>query len=130
MADSMPLVRDVLDKQIYDANHVKIGKVDGIVLQLRRGRPVRVAAIESDMATAWRRLSRRVGDWVERLQRRLAPDLVGPTRIDFDRLVRGGIDVEVSIDARRTNAFVWETWLKETFVERLPGGKGRGEKGE
>ena len=129
MDDPLPLVRDVLDKQIYDVNGDKIGKVDGIVLQRRRGRPPRVVAIESDMPTAWCRVSPRLGQWVDRLQRWLAPDVAGPTRIQFDRVVKTGIDVEVDIDAKRTNAYAWETWLRTTLIEKLPGGKGSGEKG-
>ncbi len=129
MVDPLPLVRDVLDKQIYDVNHEKVGKVDGIVLLRRKGRPPRVMAIESDMPTAWRRVSTRLGDWVEALQRWLAPDLAVPTRIVFEHVVRSGIDVEVDVDARKTNAFAWETWLEHAFIEKLPGGKASGEKG-
>ena len=33
----MHMIRDVLDKQVVDRNQVKIGKVDGIVAQLRQG---------------------------------------------------------------------------------------------
>ena len=129
MVEPLPLVRDVLDKQIFDANGDKVGKVDGIVLQVRKGRPLRVVAIESDMPTAWRRVSPRLGDWVDRFQRWLAPDIAGATRIQFDHVVKTGIDLEVGIDARRTNAYAWEDWLRTTFVEKLPGGKAGGEKG-
>jgi hypothetical protein len=130
VVEPLPLVRDVLDKQIYDANKLRVGKVDGIVLLLRQDRPPRVLALECDPSVAWRRVSRRIGDWIERVQRWLAPDVAGPTRIVFDHVVGSGIDVTVDIDANKTNAYVWETWLKKTVVERLPGGKGSGEKGE
>jgi len=130
VVEPLPLVRDVLDKQIYDVNHDKVGKVDGIVLIPRQGRPLRVAALQSDMPTAWRRVWQRLGDWVERLQQKLAPGLASPTRIAFEHVVRGGIDVDVDIDAKRTNAYGWETWLRRRFVEKMPGGKGSGEKGE
>jgi hypothetical protein len=130
VVEPLPLVRDVLDKQIYDANDVRVGKVDGVVLLPRQGRPPRVLAIEISMPTAWRRVSTRLGDWIERLQQRLAPDLAGPTRIRFEHVVHTGIDVNVDIDGTKTNAYVWENWIKKTFVEKLPGGKGSGEKGE
>src|SRR5215216_1067499 len=123
VTEPLPLVRDVLDKQIYDANDVRVGKVDGVVLMPRQGRPARVAAIESAMPTVWRRVWPRLGDWIERFQHWLAPDLVGPTRIRFEHVVHSGIDVNVDIDARKTNAYVWENWIKTTFVEKLPGGK-------
>jgi hypothetical protein len=130
VVEPLPLVRDVLDKQIYDANDIRVGKVDGLVLLPRQGRPPRVLAIEVSMPTAWRRVSVRLGDWIERLQQWLAPDLVGPTRIRFEHVVHAGIDVNVDIDGTKTDAYVWENWIKKTFVEKLPGGKGSGEKGE
>ena len=129
MVEPLPLVRDVLDKQIYDVNKIKVGKVDGLILSLRQGRPPRVHAIEISMSVAFQRVSRHLGGWLERLQHWLAPDLVGPTRILFDHVVRTGIDVEVDIDARRTNAFVWESWIREKVFARIPGGKASGEKG-
>ena len=52
MAEPLLLVRDVLDKQIYDANNLRVGKVDGVVLLPRQNRPPRVLAIESDLPTA------------------------------------------------------------------------------
>ena len=88
MVEPLPLVRDVLDKQIYDVNHEKVGKVDGIVLIPRQGRPLRIAVLQSDMPTAWRRVWERLGDWVEQLQQKLAPDLANPTRIAFEHVVR------------------------------------------
>jgi hypothetical protein len=41
VAEPLPLVRDVLDKQVLDPDKCKIGKVDGILLQLRANRPPR-----------------------------------------------------------------------------------------
>lgn len=129
MVDPLPLVRDVLDKQIYDVNGEKVGKVDGIVLLSRRGRPPRVLAIESDVPCALGRVWRPLRRWTERLQQWWAPEIAGPTTIVFEHVVKSGIDVEVDIDAKRTNAFVWETRLGQ-MIAMVPGGKGRGEKGE
>ena len=57
------LVAEVLDKQIVDAKKNKLGKVDGLVIVLREGRPPRVAYIECGAAV----LARRLGRWCERL---------------------------------------------------------------
>lgn len=122
MTDRFPLVRDVLDKQVFDASGRKLGKVDGIALTLRTNRPPRVAAIEIDPRIAWRRVHPALGRWLERLQRWLQPGDDGPTRIRFEQVVGTGIDVHVDIDGARTNAYVWETWLKQRFVDRIPGG--------
>jgi hypothetical protein len=123
MDDRLPLVRDVLDKQVFDANGQKLGKVDGILLTLPANGPPRVTAIEIDPKTAWRRIHPSLGRWIERLQHWLQPGAGDPTRIGFDRVVGTGIDVHVDIDGKRTNAYVWETWLKRRFVDRIPGGK-------
>ena len=129
MVDPLPLVRDVLDKQIYDVNDAKVGKVDGIVLLPRKGRPPRVLAIESDIPCALGRVWLPLRRWAERLQEWIAPEIAGPTTIGFEHVVKSGIDVQVDIDATRTNAFVWDAWLGH-IVALIPGGKGRGEKGE
>lgn len=123
MDDTVPLVRDVLDKQIFDANGEKLGKVDGIVLSLRANRPPRVTAIEMDVKIAWRRIHPACARWIERVQQWLHADAVAATRIRFEQVVRTGIDVHVDVDGRRTNAYVWEIWLKRRFVDRIPGGK-------
>ena len=47
----MDLVRDILDAQLVDAHGHNIGRVDGILLELRAGRPPRVAAMELGMVT-------------------------------------------------------------------------------
>lgn len=128
MDEPLPLVRDVLDKQVYDVNSLRVGKVDGIILHVRANRPPRVVALELHLPTAVGRAWWRLAAWLEALQRWLAPDLAKPTHIQFERVVRTGIDVHVDIDAKRTNAFVWDTWLKHHVVERLPGGHARGSK--
>jgi hypothetical protein len=120
--DALPLVRDVLDKQIFDVNGQKMGKVDGIILTLRTRRPPRVTAIETDPTIAWRRVHPGLARWIERLQRWLYGKPVPSTRVRFEHVVKTGIDVHVDIDGSRTNAYAWETWLKQRFVDRIPGG--------
>jgi hypothetical protein len=129
VVEPLLLVRDVLDKQIYDVHDVRVGKIDGIVLVPRQGRPPKVTAIETSMSAAWRRVWPRLGEWVERFQHWLAPQLEPHTRIRFEHVVHTGIDVNVDIDGNRTDAYVWEDWIKKTFIEKLPGGKASGEKG-
>jgi hypothetical protein len=128
VVEPLLLVRDVLDKQIYDINHVKVGKVDGILLVRRRGRPPRIDVLELHVPTLWRRVSRRLGDWIEMALQRIDPAIARPTHIRFEHVTRAGIDVDVDVDAKRTNAFVAEDWLDSHLIERIPGGRGRGSK--
>lgn len=117
----MELVRDVLDKQVHDADDCKIGKVDGIVVVLRKGRAPRVIALELGMVTLAHRLHRRLGDWVARLERRMGITKSEPVRILFEHVVKTGIDVKVDIDGRRTGALKWEDWLRKNVIGRIPG---------
>jgi hypothetical protein len=125
--DPLPLVADVLDKQIFDRRRQKLGKVDGVIVVPRDGRPPAITAIEADVRTAWRRVHPRAAAMVEWLLRRLRGGGWPATRIEFGRIVRTGIDVHVDVDGGETSAYVWETWLKQHFVDRIPGGR-RGEK--
>jgi hypothetical protein len=126
--NALPLVRDVLDKQVLDVNKCRVGKVDGIVLALRANRAPRVIAVELDQATAWRRVHHSLGALVNWLERQFEPGRHGPTRILFEHVVGTGIDVHVDIDAKRTHAFVWEHWLEEHLIAKIPGGRRGGEK--
>lgn len=130
MDERLPLVRDVLDKQIIDPDGCKVGKVDGIVLTLRERRPPRVLAMEIGQAVAWRRLHHRLGDFAEWLRTKFEPGRQErPARILFDHFVRGGIDVHVDIPGKRTRALMWEDWLEERVIARIPGGRRGGKKG-
>jgi hypothetical protein len=126
--DVLPLVRDVLDKQVVDPDGCKIGKVDSIVLQLRAHRPPRVISIEISQAAAWRRLHTRLGDFADWLRARFEPGQDRPPRVLFEHFVRGGIDVIVDIPWKHTRARVWEDWLQERIIQRIPGGRRGGQK--
>ena len=119
----MELVRDVLDKQIIDKNQAKVGKVDGIVVTLRKGRPPRLIALELGVATSAYRLSTRLGRWIEHLEKSLGIMHSDRVRILFEHVTRTGIDVEVDIDGKRTGALKWEDWLREHVIGAIPGSR-------
>ena len=92
------LVADVLDKQIVDAQKNKLGKVDGLVIVLREGKPPRVAYIECGAAV----LARRLGRWCERfvlaLNRRLGVRDEPRYRIAWSKVTKIGIEIVVDVD--------------------------------
>ena len=45
----LDLIRDVLDTQVTDREETKMGRVDGLVLELREGQPPRVVSIEMEV---------------------------------------------------------------------------------
>ena len=56
----MDLIRDCLDKQLSDRHGRKMGKVDGLVMQIEKGQQPRIAYIEVGAVTQARRLHPRL----------------------------------------------------------------------
>jgi len=115
------LIADVLDKQIVDNNDRNAGRVDGIVIELRDGRPPLVAAIEVSPITLLGRFSRRLAQWYARWDARLGPRRGYPFRIAWSRLERTALSVKLdsAVDDTPINAF--EDWLRRRIVDRIPG---------
>jgi hypothetical protein len=117
----MQLGRDLMDNQALDRFNRKAGKVDGIVMVLRNGRPPRVTAIEIGLPTVLARIHPRLGTLAARLERWLGIDAGRPVRIDIDRVERAGINVRIDVDANGTAAYAWEHWVCDAFICRIPG---------
>ncbi|MER9290542.1 hypothetical protein NKI71_09895 [Mesorhizobium sp. M0510] len=118
----MKLLRDLLDKQVVDREQIKIGKVDGLVAELRPGKPPRIIAIELGSITLARRLGAGPGRWMARLAVKLGGKQHGePHRIAWHKVKDIGIDIEFDIDVRETSIFAWQDWLRDHVIERIPG---------
>jgi len=128
VADAIPLVRDVLDKQVVDPDDCRVGKVDSIVLMPRANRPPRVLAIEISQTAAWRRVHHRLGDFAEWLRAKFEPGQDRPPRVLFEHVVRTGIDVHIDLPWKRTHALAWEDWLEDRVIAKIPGGRRGGKK--
>ncbi|PYR58249.1 MAG: hypothetical protein DMF85_11300 [Acidobacteria bacterium] len=118
----MNLARDLLDNQVKDRQGRKMGKVDGIVLVLRRGRPPRVAAIELSLVSLLNRVSPRLGAFARWFERRFGVHDASPLRIPIEKLQSIGVDVTADVDATRTSAYAWDKWMSRVFIGRIPGG--------
>ena len=116
----MNLIRDLLDKQLEDRNHRRMGRVDGIILELEDERPPRAAYIEVGVKTLLDRLSRRLGNSAARLLKKLGIDSE-PYRIPFGKLHVGLNSVRADLDAEKTPALEWEFWLRKKVIGRIPG---------
>jgi len=116
------LVADVLDEQLVDSKGRQAGRVDGIVLELREGKPPRVGYVEISPITLLSRFNRRFAHWYARHDRKLAEGRGVPTRIPWTRLTREGPTFVMDIDAEATPIFALEDWLRRKIVERIPGG--------
>jgi hypothetical protein len=117
----MDIVRDVLDKQVVDRHSVRMGRVDGIVAELRPGRPPEVMAIEIGSMAIARRVGERTARWVARLAARIGgARRAEPYRIAWSRIRLMDVDIEVDIDMNDTPIDDWQRWLREHVIERLP----------
>jgi hypothetical protein len=118
----MDLARDLLDKLLVDRNQRPIGRVDGLLLELRPNGPPRVAAMEVGVVTAARRLHPALGRWVRALAIRWSPVPMNPVRLSLQLFRDIGVDVELDIDAAKDPKLLrLEKWLKRHIVSRLPG---------
>lgn len=118
------LIHDVLDAQLLDRDKHKMGRVDGIVLELRGDAPPRVAELLVGGSVA----AERVGGWMTAIVgacSRLLHIEPAITSIPFDAVEVVGPCVEVNVDARSTNAMRTEAWLDDHFACRIPGGGGK-----
>lgn len=106
------LVADILDKQIVDAKKEKVGKVDGLVLVWREGKPPRVGYIEVGNAV----VARRLGKWTERLH-------LSRYRIPWSKVKELDIDVQLDFDASESPPLSWERWLRDHIITKVPFGK-------
>jgi sporulation protein YlmC with PRC-barrel domain len=117
----MDLVRDVLDKQLKDRRGRNMGKIDGIVVEMRGDRPPRVVGIELGSIVLARRLGPRVTGWVRRLRRKWGPKSDETYRIPWSKVKDVGIDVDVDLDGEKTPALAGEEWLRKHVIEHIPG---------
>jgi hypothetical protein len=119
----MDLARDLLDKLVVDRQDRPIGRVDGLVLEVRANRPPRVAAMEVGLVTAARRLHPRLGRWVRALAVRWSPVPMTPVRLSPLLFRDIGVDIELDVDAKHDRKLLrLEKWLQHHIIERLPGG--------
>jgi sporulation protein YlmC with PRC-barrel domain len=120
----MLLVRDVLDKQMFDMKQNRIGKADGIVLSFPDGSAPRVAFIEMGSLTLSRRLGCRPYRFMIWLRRTMgAEDAASVFRVPWAKVRDVGVDIEVDVDRRQTPLAQREEWLKQHVIGWIPGGR-------
>ena len=119
----MDVIRDVLDNQLVDRNQRKMGKVDGIIIELRDNQPPRMAYIETGAITLAQRLHPRLGRWIAFWQSKWGAKRSEALRIPWSHIRDVGIEVEVDLEAEKTPALAYEQWLRENVVQRIPGGR-------
>jgi sporulation protein YlmC with PRC-barrel domain len=121
---ALQLVHDVLDAQLLDKRKEKIGRVDDLVLELRDGRPPRVATILVGGSVR----AARVGRWMTWI-RRASHAIAGKrddhvSRVGFDKVRVIADAIELDVDGDTLESGHLERWLAERIIARIPGGQG------
>jgi sporulation protein YlmC with PRC-barrel domain len=106
------LIRDVLDNQLVDRKQRRIGKADGIIIEIPEKGPPKLKYVETGLVTKARRLHPRLAKWVGRWGK--------PYRIPWRRITDIGVDIEVDLDARETPLLTLEQRLRR-FLKKIPG---------
>lgn len=118
----LDLVRDVLDTQVVDREDTKMGRVDGLVLELREGQPPRIEAIEMGFVVLAQRLHPRLEDWFQRLRRRFSVRRTACYSVPWSRVLDvTPFCVKLDVEAADTPAFDWECWLRDHVIAHFPG---------
>lgn len=121
----MHLVAEVLDRQIVDVQGRNAGKADGVVLELREGKPPCVFYVEVSPITLLSRFSLRLAQWYARHDRRFGAGRGVPFRIPWSRVTREGPTLKLDFDSEHTPIQAFEGWLRVKIVERIPGGSSK-----
>jgi hypothetical protein len=114
---------ELLDRQILDKDQLFAGKVDDLELVFPPdGGPPFVTAILVGPGALSRRLSGRVGSWIESLHVRLHPrEQPGPARISFGVVKEIGNHIDVSVAKRDLDINLFEEWVRKTIISKIPG---------
>jgi len=119
--DDLELARDVLDKQVVDREETKMGRVDGLVLELREGRPPRVDHIEMGAVVLARRLSPRLERWVDGWRRRFGVRKVARYKVPWSAVQEmTSYHLKLDVAALDTPTFDWERWLRDHVIAHIP----------
>jgi hypothetical protein len=115
------LIRDVLDDQLLDRKGRKMGKVDGIIIELHGDKPPRLAYIEVGGPTVFKRLHPKIGEWAAAIAGKLGKG--GEIyRLAWSKVQHQEIDVKADVDIEDTPVMASEEWLSKHIIGRIPGG--------
>jgi sporulation protein YlmC with PRC-barrel domain len=115
----MNIATEILDQQLIDRTGLDVGKVDGIVLELRGNEPPRISALLTGGHLFARRLHPRIESWMVRITRGWGPRSLAPVRIPWSRVMKIGVDVKVDMEA--APMMRWEYWVRDHIIGKIPG---------
>jgi hypothetical protein len=121
LTDDLELGRDVLDKQVVDREEIKMGRVDGLVLELREGKPPRIDSIEMGGVVLAARIHPRLARWVDGWRRRFNVRKTAVYRVPWSAVLEiDEYQIKIDVAALDTPNFAWEHWLQDHVIAHIP----------
>lgn len=118
----MDLFRNLLDAPLVDRHKRALGRVDGITLDVREGRPPRVTMMNVGAGI----LADRVHAGLGRVVRHLLAVVLGVSAegasIPMHAIRNIGVDVVLNIDGERDPALLQTEKRLRGLIRRIPGG--------
>ena len=118
----MDVAHDLLDKHIVDRNGHELGRVDGIVLEVRPGEPPKLSDLLIGASALGCRVNPTFGRWVHALEHALGLRSVRPMRIDCTRIEEIDDKIKIDLSVGDTTADVVEQRIR-TWLLKLPGSR-------
>lgn len=126
MEEGLDLGHALLDGQLVDRNGEHVGRCDTLTLELRDGKPPRVAAI----LVGGQVRDERIGRWMTALTNLFLGGnrkrSSGVTRIPFAAVRSIGNTIQVDVLRDNLESEHLERWLAKHVIGRIPGGKAKG----
>jgi hypothetical protein len=121
-ANTLYLMRDVLDKLLLDRKGIPLGRADGILLSMRgeRSRP-EIVQIEVGLPTLARRLGRPWGSIASAVSKAFGIRWRRSVRVPWSKVRRVAKEVTLDLAAENSPLLVRERWLRDHIIRRLPG---------
>ena len=117
----MDLIADCLDKQLVDRHGHKMGRVDGVIIEVGEGRKPTVVGIEVGPICQFSRLHPALRRVVLSISKRFGVATSEPFRLPWSKVVAAEIEVIAGVEAEKTPALAWELWLRKNIIARIPG---------
>ncbi|HEY8849828.1 MAG TPA: hypothetical protein VIO12_11070 [Thermoanaerobaculia bacterium] len=118
----MDLIREILDQQLVDWEETKMGRVDGIVLEVDGDQQPRVDHFELGFAVLASRVHPRVERWLLAIRKRWSVRRTARQIVPWSAVVAiTPFEIKLDVKALDTPAFDWERWLRKHVIKKLPG---------
>jgi len=121
MHERIDLVRDLLDKQIVDAEETRMGRVDGVVLAVEGDEQPRIDHLELGFTVLARRIHPRIEQWLHALRERWSVRRSARQIVPWSKVTAlNPHHLQVDFKALDTPAFDWERAARE-LIKKIPG---------